>query len=119
MFDDITTLCVVVVLVVLGGSLFYIPPPSPALARLRMAVLIVMACFVPMLFTHAAFVDSKQGGFVVLVLPGEFEVCLPHPYDYYVFYKTLPLIQVTLHFLAVVGPVFYLLKRRLTNQGGH
>jgi hypothetical protein len=100
-------------LVVSAGLLVYFRPRSLFAARLRVTSLLANGCSLAFLFVHTTVVDRKDGGFVALVFdPTGVEWIVPHPYDYYLFYRTLRVIRVVCFSIALVCPIVYLFKLR-------
>jgi hypothetical protein len=99
------------VMAVLAGLLAYYRPPDTQSRLFRRAIFAAMVCSVALLTVHTDFEEMRTGGFFALVFM-HYRLIIPHPYDYYLFYRGLPIIKAFCLGVALVCPAIYLANVR-------
>ncbi len=88
-------------------------PRSETSSRLRVAALVAIGAFALCLRTalYSNFASMKQGDFWVVDLPFKQVLVLPHPYDFYVVARFLPLLLWAAMLASMLGSGLYLWLR--------
>jgi hypothetical protein len=105
-------------IVVFAGLLAYYRPPDMQSRLFRRAIFAAMVCSVALLTVHTEIEEMKTGGFFALVV-AHHQLMIPHPYDYYLFYRTLPIIKTFCISVALVCPAIYLACLRKKGHKTH
>jgi len=111
MVNDYATPVTFSVMGVLAGLLAYYRPPDTQSRLLRRLIFAAMVCSVALLTVHTEIEEMRTGGFFALVFM-HYPLIIPHPYDYCLFYRGLPIIKALCFDVALVCSAIYLANVR-------